>query len=314
MKLQQLKYLCTIVDQDFSITKAAATLHTSQPGVSKQLRMLEDELKTRLLVRRRNRVIALTDGAEAILPTARRILKEAETLKQILADGGDPSKGRLVAATTQVHARYTLTPIYRRFREKYPRVTIDMLHGTPVEIAHWVATGEADVGLGTTPAHLAPGLVGIPCFRMQHCVITPPRHPLLRQRRPSLETIARYPMITTGVRSRLENLVADRFASHGLTPNIVMHALDLETIKRYVQMNFGIAIVPTIAISERGDHGLRVVNINHVFAPTIASLIVRDDTPTRRYVEDFIDMVAPRKDDRRQIRDVARVLAFGRSR
>ena len=311
MKLQQLKYLCTIVDQDFSITKAAAKLHTSQPGISKQLRMLEDELKTILLVRRRNRVTALTESAEAILPTARRILKEADTLKQILADGGDPAKGRLVVATTHVHARYTLLPIYRRFRRKYPGVTIDMLHGNPVEIAHWVSTGEADAGLGTPPADLARGLVCIPCFRMQHCLITPLGHPLLRERRPQLETIARYPMITTAVRSRLENLVAERFASRGVRPNVVMHALDLETIKRYVQMNFGIAVVPTVAVSGPGKQRLRVIDIDHVFEPTIASLIVQDDVPTRLYVEDFIDMVAPRRNGKRQIRDVGRVVASG---
>lgn len=311
MKLQQLKYLCTVVDEDYSITKAAAKLHASQPGVSKQLRMLEDELKTKLLVRRRNRVIALTEGAQVILPTARRILKEAETLKQLLADAGDPAKGQLVIATTHVHARYTLKPIFRRFRVKYPRVAIHLLQGNPGQIAHWVSTGEADLGLGTTPIDLAPGLVSIPCFRMHHCVITPPKHPLLKQRRPTLEAIAHYPLISAGVRSRLENLIADRFASHGLRPNIVMHALDLETIKQYVQLHFGIAVVPTISVSGPGNNGLRMGNIDHLFEPTIASLIVQDDMPTRRYVKDFIDMVAPRKNSARQIRDVARVVPPG---
>lgn len=304
MKLQQLKYLCTIVDEDFSITKAAAKLHTSQPGISKQLRLLEDELRTELLVRRRNRVIALTPGAQAILPTARRILKEAETLKQVLADAGDPGKGRLAIATTHVHARYTLTPIFKRFRPRYPRVTIHMLQGNPRQIAHWVATGEADVGLGTPPPDLAPGLVSIPCFRMHHCVITPKKHPLLKQRRPTLEMISRYPLITTGPRSRLGNLVVDRFASHGLRPNIVMHALDIEIIKQYVQLGFGVAIVPTIAVSDPRDRGLKVLDIGAVFQPTIASLIVQDDQPTRKYVEDFIDMVAPREHSTRLIRDV----------
>ena len=304
MKLQQLKYLCAIVDEDFSITKAARKLHTSQPGVSKQLRLLEDELNATLLVRQRNRVIGLTDSAQAILPTARRILKEAETLKQILAEGADPKRGHLVIATTHVHARYTLTPILRTFRGRYPRVAVTLMQGKPREIAHWVSTGEADLGLGTPPAHLPPGLTTIPCFRMHHCLIVPPEHPLLGHKRLTLKTIARYPLVTTGANSRLGNLVAERFASRGLRPDVAMHAMDLEIIKQYVQAGFGVAIVPRVAVSGRADRGLRVIDISHIFEPSIASLVVQDDIPTRPYVEDFIDAVAPRKNNLRQIRDV----------
>lgn len=306
MKLQQLKYLCTIVDEDFSITRAAAKLHTSQPGISKQLRMLEDELNATLLVRRRNRVIALTDSAQAILPTARRILKEADTLKQMLAQGGDSAGGKLVIATTHVHARYTLTPILKTLRTRYPHLSIHLLQGKPREISQWVSTGAADLGLGTPPADLPPGLVSIPCFRMHHCLIVPPKHPLLAQRRPTLKTIARYPLVTTGPQSRLGNLIADRFASHGLRPDVAMHAMDLEIIKQYVQMGFGVAIVPTIAVSSRFDLRLRVIDISHIFEPTIASLLVQDDIPTRAYVAELIDLVALRKNNSRPIRDIGR--------
>lgn len=311
MTLQQLKYLCAIVDEDFSITRAAVRLHTSQPGVSKQLRLLEDELEVKLLMRHRNRVIGLTAEAQAILPTARRILKEADTLKQILAEGGDPARGQLVIATTHVHARYTLTPILRAFKARYPRVALTLMQGKPGEIAHWVSTGEADLGLGAAPAHLPPGLTTIPCFRMHHCLIVPPGHPLLGQKRLTLKTIARYPLVTTGAQSRLGHLIAERFASHGLRPDVAMHAMDLEIIKQYVQMGFGAAIVPTIAATGRSDRGLRVIDISHIFEPTLASLIVQDDIPTRSYVEHFIDLVAPRRNNLRQIRDVG--LASARS-
>jgi LysR family cys regulon transcriptional activator len=304
MKLQQLKYLCAIVDENFSITKAAAKLHTSQPGISKQLRMLEDELATRLLVRRRNRVIALTDGAQAILPTVRRMLKEAEALKQVLADAGDRTRGRLVIATTTVHARYTLVPIFQRFRKRYPRVTAEMLQGNPFEIARWVANGGADLGLGATPADLDPGLVSIPCVRMHHCVVAPPGHPLLRQRIPALADIARYPIVTTRAQSRLATLIAERFAHQGFAPNFVMHALDLETVKEYVRSGFGIAIIPTVAARDARRDDLRVLDINRVFEPVIASLIIQNDVPTRPYIADFIDMVAPRRNGARQITDI----------
>jgi LysR family cys regulon transcriptional activator len=302
MKLQQLRYLCTIVDESFSITKAASKLHTSQPGISKQLRLLEEELNTRLLSRRRNRATGLTAGGDAILPTARRILKEAEALKQILADEGDPDKGQIVIATTHVHARYTLLPILRRFRSRYPRISIHLVQGSPAEIAYRVSTAEADIGLGTTTLDRSPGLISIPCFRMPHCVITPPGHPLLRQRRPALETIARYPFITTGHGTRLSNLVAERFASYGLHPDIVMRAPDIEVIKTYVGAGFGIAVIPTIAVDSRSEPGVKAIDASHIFEPTIASAILQDDTATRPYLKDLIGLLVPRRGSRRTIR------------
>jgi LysR family cys regulon transcriptional activator len=312
MKLQQLRYLCTIVDESLSITRAASNLHTSQPGVSKQLKLLEEELMTPLLVRQRNRVINLTHEAHAIIPTARRILKEVETLKQILADAGNPNKGKIVIATTHVHARYTLPPIFRKFRKEYPAVVIHLLQGSPHNIAHWVANGEADLGLGATPPDLPPGLVSIPCFRLPHCVITAPGHPLARMRRPALEVIARYPLITNGPGSRLGNLVTERFASFGLKPNIVIQTIDIEIIKKYVQQDFGVAIIPTVAVDPKMESGLRQIDASHIFEPAIASMIVQDDIPVRRYVSDFIDMLSPRRGSRRSIRDVSRAGDMGK--
>lgn len=305
MKLQQLRYLCAIVDESLSITRAASKLHTSQPGVSKQLKLLEEELMTPLLVRQRNRVINLTHEAHAIIPTARRILKEVETLKQILADAGNPNKGKIVIATTHVHARYTLPPIFQQFRKKYPAVVIHLLQGSPHSIAHWVSTGEADLGLGATPPDLPPGLVSIPCFRLSHCVITAPKHPLVKLRRPSLDVIARYPLITNGPGSRLGNLVNERFASFGLKPNIVIQTIDIEIIKKYVQQDFGIAVIPTIAVDPRMESGLKQIDVSHIFEPTIASMIVQDDAPVRQYVSDLIDMLSPRHGSKRRIRDVS---------
>ena len=305
MKLQQLRCLCAIVDESMSITRAAARLHTSQPSVSKQLKLLEDELNTSLLVRHRNRVVNLTDEALAIIPTARRILKEVETLKQILEDAGNPNKGKIVIATTHVHARYTLPPIFRHFRKKYPAVAIYLLQGSPHNIAHWVSTGEADVGLGATAADLPPGLVSIPCFRLPHCVITSPKHPLRNTIRPSLDAIARYPLITNGPGSRLGNLVRERFASFGLKPNIVIQTIDIEIIKKYVHDDFGIAIIPTIAVDRKTDMGLRKIDVSHIFEPAIASMIVQDDAPVRRYVAEFIEMLRPPHGKGRRIRDVS---------
>lgn len=305
MKFQQLRYLCAIVDESLSITRAAQKLHTSQPGVSKQLKLLEEELNATLLVRQRNRVVSLTYEARAIIPTARRILKEVETLKQILEDAGNPDKGRIVVATTHVYARYILPPIFRQFHNRYPAVDIHLLQGSPYRIAHWVSTGEADVGLGASAPDLPPGLVSIPCFRLPHCVIAPPRHPLCKTQRPSLAAIANYPLITNAPGSRLGDLVRERFASFGLKPNIVIQTIDIEIIKKYVQDDFGIAIVPTVAVDPKTDVALRNIDVSHIFEPSIASLIIQDDTPARRYVADFVDLLSPRKGKGRRMRDVS---------
>lgn len=304
MKLQQLRYLCTIVDEAFSITRAASRLHTSQPGVSKQLRLLEEELKMPLLVRHRNRATSLTTGGAAILPTARRILKEVETLKQLAAEAGDTAKGQIVIATTHVHARYTLLPILERFRERYPGVNVHIVQGRPAEIAYWVSKSEADIGLGTAPIDSSQGLVSIPCFRLPHSIIAPRNHPLLKQRRPTLEAIARYPFITTGTETRLGNLVAERFASYGLRPNIVMRAPDIEVIKQYVAAGFGISIVPTVAARSGTTGEVKAIDASHVFEPAIASAILQDDTGTSPPIAHLLDLLAPRRGARRTIREV----------
>jgi LysR family cys regulon transcriptional activator len=304
MKLQQLRYLCTIVDEAFSITRAAAKLHTSQPGVSKQLRLLEEELNMALLRRHRNRATGLTPGGAAILPTARRILREAETLKQLAADAGDSAHGQVVIATTHVHARYTLLPVLERFRERYPGVSVHLVQGRPSEIAYWVSKSDADIGLGTAPVDSSQGLVSIPCFRLPHSIITPRNHPLLKLRRPTLEAIARYPFLTTGTETRLGNLVVERFASYGLRPNIVMRAPDIEVIKQYVEAGFGIAVVPTVAARSGAAGSVESIDASHVFEPAIASAIVQDDTATSPYIAHLLSLLAPRRGTRRPIRDV----------
>src|SRR3954462_9065292 len=180
MKLQQLRYLCAVVDEGFSFTRAGQKLHTTQPGISKQIRELEAELGAPLLTRRRNRGIGLTPLGHAILPTARRMLSETDTIKEIAADGGDSGGGQIVIATNHVHAQYTLLPVLTELRRRHARVRVHLLQGSPSEIAYWVSSAEADVGFGTAAVDRTPGLVSVPCFRVPHCLLAPAGHPLLR--------------------------------------------------------------------------------------------------------------------------------------
>lgn len=304
MKLQQLRYLCTIVDESLSITRAATKLHTSQPGVSKQLRLLEEELAAKLFVRRSNRTLALSATGHAILPLARRIVKDSETLKRVVRDAGDPEKGELVIATTHVHARYSLTPVLARFRSLYPGVRVRLLLGRPQQIAYWVSTGDADVAIGTAAIGSLPSLVTVPCFRLAHCIIAPPNHPLLRRRYPSLSEIAKYPLISTAVDSNLTTLITDRCAALGLRPNIVIYAAGIEIVKKYVEIGLGIAVMPTIAVELKAERKLRVIDATHVFEPAIVSVITQDDLASRQYISDFVEMVAPKQRGKRAIREL----------
>ena len=277
------------------MTNAAEKLHTSQPGVSKQIKLLESELEANLLVRRRNRTNELSPIGQAVLPLARRILKDTETLKQIVNDHADPSKGEIVIATTHVHASYTLVPVLQRFRQMHPRVRVHLILGRPEEMPYWVSNGDVDVAIGTAVSGSIPSLMTVPCFRLAHSVVAPVRHPLLKSGRPSLEEIASYPLISTGVKSRLTILLIERCASYGLQPNIVMHALDIETVKKYVRAGLGIAVIPTIAVDPAMERGIRALDASHVFEPAIAAIITQDDLTTRDYVRNFVDLVAPRR-------------------
>ena len=291
MKLQQIRSLCTIIDEGFSITRAADRLHTSQPGISRQLHELEGELGSLLLTRRSNRTTGLTETGAALLPTARRILRELETMRQIARGESAHSRSRLLVATTHVHGNYTLPPILKRFRARFPQVSFEITYGSPDTIAQWVANGEVDFGISVPTAGMPPGLSIVPCFRLPHCVIVPPRHPLSRAKRPTLEALASYPLITTGTGSRLGRMVLDRFAASGLAPEVAMKVTDLEMIKVYVSQGFGIAVVPTACVASIGADRLRVVEAGHLFEPLIASLIVQDAIPDRPLVDACIDMI-----------------------
>ena len=304
MTLQQLRYLCAIVDESFSITRAAAKLHTSQPGISKQLKLLEIELGTKLIQRKKNRTVDLSAHGYAILPLARRTLKVADTIKQIIRDVDEPTKGKIVIATTHVHARYSLLSTMISFRALYPRVQVHFRLGSSQEIAYWVSTGEADLAIGAATTRGLPGLATLPCLRLRQCIITPAQHPLLKLKCPSLEAITRHPIISTGMESRITILITERCASFGLKPNIAMHALDLETVKKYVELGFGIAIVPTVAIDLKRERGIRVIDASHIFEPAIASIITHDEMPSRQYISDFVDLVAPRYRGKRIIQDL----------
>ena len=294
MNLRQFRYLCGIADEGFNISRAAVALHTSQPGISKQVRLLEQELGVDILQRKRNRVIGVTEPGGAILAVARRMLHEAESLKRIGDDYTRREAGRLVVATTHIHARYVLRSVIRDFIRRHPGVRLVLRQGSPSQTAQLVASGEADLGVSSEPpGQSVPELVKLPCHKLERSVVIPRRHPLLRERRLTLKAIARYPIITYDASFVGGSAVLRAFEKAGLEPNVVLTAIDADVIKSYVELGLGIAILPTVAYEPERDRNLRAIGAGWLFDPTISRIEIRRGSYLRSFMYDFITMLAP---------------------
>ena len=293
MKLQQFRYLKEIAKRDLNLSETAEALHTSQPGISKQIRQLENELGVDLLVRHGKRIVDLTQPGRAILGIVERILQETENLKQVAREFGSQGSGSLVIATTHTQARYALPPVVSRFTQRYPQVRLSLRQGSPEHIAQLVRSGEADIAITTEAAELYDGLVLLPCHQWNHCVITPLRHPLPREKPLTLDAIARYPVITYDFALAGDSPIKRAFDQKRLVPNIVLTAIDADVIKAYVEMGLGVGILAKMAFDPARDMGLRLVDASHLFEPSMARIGLRPNAYLRGYVYEFIEMFAP---------------------
>jgi len=292
MNLQQLRYLCGIADHQLNISKAAEALHTSQPGVTRQIRQFEEELKVELLVRQGNRISTLTEPGRVVVEIARRILRDVENIRSVGAEHADPNKGTLTVATTHVHARYVLMPVLRRFRQRFPKVRVTVRQGNPDQIAQFVSAGQADLGLATAPTEEAPMLAGLPCYRFRRCVLVPKQHPLLKKKRITLVNMASYPMINLDVSFASGVSVMSTFQANGIAPDVVLTATDAEVIKAYVAAGLGIATLPEIAFDPKRDAALTTIDARHLFPPNISYVWLHRHLYLRGYAAEFIRMLS----------------------
>jgi LysR family transcriptional regulator, cys regulon transcriptional activator len=288
MKLQQLRYICEVARQGLNLSQAAEALFTSQPGISKQIKSLEEELGVEIFVRHGKRVVAVTEPGKTILELANRVLMDVENLRQVGDEFTREDAGSLTIATTHTQARYALPPVVARFRAKYPDVKLSLHQGSPTQIADLTSSGQADLAI-----EFYEDLVMLPCYEWNRCVLTPPDHPLLKAGKLTLEDIAKYPIITydfafTG-RSRINNA----FAQRNLTPNVVLTAIDADVIKTYVELGLGVGIVAMMAFDPRRDTGLRALDASHLFEPSVTRIGVRRNSYLRGYVYEFMEMFAP---------------------
>jgi LysR family cys regulon transcriptional activator len=293
MKLQQLRYLVEVERQGLNLSVAAEKLHTSQPGISKQIKLLEDELGVEIFVRNGKRVTAVTPPGKAIVEIAQRILHEADNLRQAAQDFAEEDSGRLTIATTHTQARYALPGVVQRFTQRYPKVKLGLVQGNPMQICQYTLAGQADFCIATEAIGTFDELVMLPCYAWNRCVIAPPEHPILKQKQLTLEGIAKYPIITYDFAFTGRSQINHAFEMRGLKPNVVLTAIDSDVIKTYVELGLGIGILAHMAFDAQRDTGLRALDASHLFESSTTRIGVPRNAYLRGYVYDFIEMFAP---------------------
>lgn len=295
MKLHQLRYVCEVADRRLNVSAAADAMHTSQPGVSKQIRLLEAELGVPIFSRAGKRLTAVTDPGAEVIHAARSALREVENIRRIGAEYCGEASGDLRLATTHTQARYVLPPVIQQFRRRYPRIRLQLRQGNPEQICKMAAQGDVDLAIATEAVAASEGLVALPCYRWHHCVVAPLGHPLLEKKMPlSLEDLAAHPIVTYDFAFAGRSLLSQTFADAGLTPEVVLTALDSDVIKTYVELGLGIGLLADVAFDAERDSQLRSIDIAHLFPASTTWVGIRPGNYMRDYVYDFIELFAPK--------------------
>ncbi|MEE4659483.1 MAG: HTH-type transcriptional regulator CysB [Halieaceae bacterium] len=293
MKLQQLRYIWEVAHHDLNVSATAQSLYTSQPGISKQIRLLEDELGVEIFARSGKHLTHVTPAGEVILETAGEILRKVESIKNVAQEFSNEKKGSLSLATTHTQARYALPATIRTFIERYPDVSLHMHQGTPMQISEMAADGTVEFAVATEALELFSDLVMMPCYRWNRCILVPRDHPLTALSELTLEAVAEHPVVTyvfgfTG-RSRLD----EAFMERGLVPRVVFTAADADVIKTYVRLGLGIGIVASMAYDPEVDDDLVALDASHLFASSVTKIGCRRGTFLRGYMYEFIELFAP---------------------
>ena len=293
MKLQQLKYIWEVARHDLNVSATAQSLYTSQPGISKQIRLLEDELGVEVFARSGKHLTRITPAGEAILSVAGEILQKVESIRQVAQEFSDERKGSLTLATTHTQARYALPPAIHEFIKSYPDVSLHMHQGTPMQISELAANGTADFAIATEALQHFSDLVMMPCYRWNRSVVVPKGHPLTQVSKLSLEDVAAWPIVTyvfgfTG-RSKLD----EAFGRHGLDAKVVFTAVDSDVIKTYVRLGLGVGIVASMAFDPEKDNDLVALDASHLFDASVTKIGFRRGAFLRSYMYDFLHLFAP---------------------
>jgi LysR family cys regulon transcriptional activator len=293
MNFQQLRSVREAARRNYNLTEVAGALFTSQPGVSRQIRELEDELGVVIFERNGKRLTGMTEPGKGILKIIERLLVEAGNLQQASLEYAGQASGTLSIAATHTQARYALPKVVQSFRNDFPEVRIALQQSAPDHIAEWVLSGKADIGIATEGLSQFPDLVSFPCYRWSHLIVVPDGHALLNSSPIRLEDLAAWPLITYDVGFTGRGHIDAAFARAGVQTDIVLTAMDSDVIKQYVSLGLGVGIVASMAFDHGRDKGLRGVEASHLFAPNVTRLAVRRGAYLRQYAYHFISQFAP---------------------
>lgn len=293
MKLQQLRYIVEVVNHNLNVSSTAEGLYTSQPGISKQVRMLEDELGVQIFARSGKHLTHVTPAGLEVVRIAREVLSKVDAIKAVAGEHTWPDKGSLYVATTHTQARYALPQVIKGFIERYPQVSLHMHQGSPTQIAEAVAKGSADFAIATEALHLYDDLVMLPCYYWDRAIVVTRNHPLAGKSHVTIAELASYSIVTytfgfTG-RSELDTA----FNQAGLIPRIVFTATDADVIKTYVRLGLGIGVIARMAVDPIADADLVIVDAQDIFTLSTTKIGFRRNTFLRGYMYDFIFRFAP---------------------
>lgn len=293
MKLQQLRYIVEVARNNLNVSAAAQGLYTSQPGVSKQIRLLEDELGVEIFTRSGKHFTQITPAGKEVLAIAREMLRQAENIRQIGEEFSDPRRGKLSISTTHTQARYRLPPVIGAFRHRYPEVSLHIQQGTPQQIAQMASDGVTDFAIATEAMEHFSNLVLLPCYQWNRTVLVPRTHPLAQVGRLTLKEVADWPIVTYVFGFTGRSVLDDAFRREGLHPNVVFTATDADVIKTYVRLGMGIGIIAHMAYEPEVDNDLVALDASHLFPPSTTRMAFRRGMWLRGFMYDFIQEFSP---------------------
>lgn len=293
MKLQQLRYIVEVLNHSLNVSATAESLYTSQPGISKQVRMLEDELGIQIFGRSGKHLTHVTPAGQEVIAIAQSILGKVESIKSVAQEHTQPDQGVLNIATTHTQARYALPSVIKGFIERYPKVSLHMHQGTPSQISEAAASGEAHFAIATEALHLYHDLIRLPCYHWTRSLVVRPDHPLAKQGKVTIEQLARYPLVTYVFGFTGHSEMDAAFHQAGLKPRVVFTATDADVIKTYVRLGLGVGVIATMAIDKEVDKDLVTIDTNHLFNMSMTNICFRKGSFLRGYMYDFIERFAP---------------------
>jgi LysR family transcriptional regulator, cys regulon transcriptional activator len=293
MNFQQLRIVRETVRRNFNLSDAAAALFTSQSGVSKHIKDLQDELGIELFVRKGKRLLGLTEPGKELVQIVERMLLDARNIKGLADQFRQRDEGQLTIATTHTQARYVLPKVVVEFKRLFPKVHLALHQGSPAEIVSMLQLGEADIGVATERLGNAPELAAFPFYAWRHALIVPKGHPLANHSAPPLETVAEYPLITYHEGFTGRDRIDEAFATAGLSPDVVMSALDADVIKTYVALGLGVGIIASMAYDAERDNHLHLIQTSDLFAQNVTQIALRRGRYLRGYVYRFIELCSP---------------------